>query len=329
MASFRTSVPKLPFPFRINHQSKVLCMGSCFAEHIGQKLEQSKFSTFLNPFGIAYNPHSIAEQLHLLVENKQFRAEDLIRHNDLWHSFQHHSRFSGIEQAEVLTRINQHVQEGHHFLKKTNVLTITLGTSYVFSLKKSGQIVTNCHKLPAQSFDRKRLALEDMISGMASVFQTLKSNNPELNILVTVSPVRHIRDGLIENQRSKALLLLACEQWSKTFDFVHYFPAYEIMMDELRGYRFYEKDMLHPSTVAIDYIWQYFSDIFFDRNTFQLNSRLEKIAQAIRHRAFHPQSEKHQLFIKSQLKNIEQLLQEHPSLNFDKELESLQAQLID
>lgn len=328
MIKFRTPVAKYAFPFGIHHQSKILCIGSCFTEHIGKKLDYYKFPVQLNPFGIIYNPLSIAESLNFLLEKKQFVKTDLIRHNGLWHSFQHHSRFSGIDVTQTLERINTVIADASKHLLQADILTITLGTSYVFILKKTGKIVANCHKIPANEFIRKRLRTEEIHDTLASLFKTLKSENPELNILLTVSPVRHIKEGLIENQRSKAMLLLACDHLVQDFDFVHYFPAYEIMMDDLRDYRFYEKDMIHPNNLAHDYIWQYFSDVFFVEKTVQLNSRIEKILQALQHKAFQAESEKHQQFLKAQLERIQQMEQNAPFLDFTNEIQNLQSRIL-
>jgi hypothetical protein len=327
MSRFRTSIPKVSYPFGFSHTLPILCLGSCFAENISQRLADHKFSTLVNPFGILYNPHSIGIALEYLIKGHSFSEKDLFSANGLWHSFDHHGHFSKPDPSAAIRNINKKIQEGSIFLKGTKRLVLTFGTSNVFIYKKTQQIVANCHKVPNQEFERTALSVEDILEKLQPVFQQLKSANPDLEILLTVSPVRHIRDGLIENQRSKARLVLVCEQLCKAFDFTHYFPSYEILMDDLRDYRFYAADMIHPDEVAIDYIWKYFSQCFFKEETIDLNSKISKIVNASWHRPFHPQSPAHQDFIVKQIRLIEQIQTRHNLLDFEKELVDLRSQL--
>ena len=263
MQDFRTHLPLPKYDFGINHSHHVMCLGSCFAENIAQKLQNFKFSTLLNPHGILYNPVSIEKSLNQLRSAHQFSESDLLGHQGLWHSFDHHGQFSMPDQKDTLKKINERLEEGHHFLKNANRLIVTLGTANVFVYKKSGEIVANCHKLPGNEFERKRLKVETIVKKLSPIFSKLKTEKPGLHIITTVSPIRHIRDGLVENQRSKATLLLALDQICADLEFVHYFPSYEILLDDLRDYRFYEADMIHPNEVALNYIWDIFKTAFF------------------------------------------------------------------
>ena len=323
MTNFRTIVPLPEYDFRISYQNQVLSMGSCFAEHIGQRLGERHFASLLNPFGILYNPHSIGQSLERLLGEAPFRPEEQFEHQGLWHTFWHHGAFSGPERAQALENINRAYRAAQAFLAGADRLVITLGTAYVFVVRASGAIAANCHKLPAAAFERRRLSVAEIVAALAPVLQELKARQPALEVLLTVSPVRHIRDGLVENQRSKAALLLAAAELCGQHGFVHYFPAYEIMMDELRGYRFYASDMLHPSDEAISYIWQRLAQACFDEPTRQLARRIEKIRAASLHRPFHPQTPAHQQFLRQQLQQIEALEREFPFLEFVEERKRL------
>lgn len=327
MSIFRTSIPQVAFPLAFSHTQPTLCVGSCFAENIGQKLTDHKFSTIVNPLGILYNPYSIGNALDYLIKGDFFEEKDLFSNNGLYHSFDHHGGFSMPNPSETIRNINNELHRGSIFLKSTKRLILTFGTSNVFVYKKTGQIVANCHKMPNQEFERKALSVDHILERLRPVFRQLKSAIPDLEVLLTVSPVRHIRDGHIENQRSKARLLLACEQLCKDFDFAHYFPSYEILMDDLRDYRFYAADMIHPNEVAINYIWGYFSQCFFNEETKELNSKINKIVNATKHRPFHQKSPAHQGFIAKQIQLIEQMQVANNFLDFESELIELKSQL--
>ena len=328
MQHFRTTLSIPNFDFDINHQNHVFCIGSCFAENIAQKLQNSKFNTQLNPFGILYNPFSIAKSLYLLLEGKQFKENQLFENQVLWHSFDHHGQFSKPDKIATLNGINEELLKSQTFLKQTNRLIVTMGTANVFVLKKNGKIVANCHKLPGNEFVRKRLSVKTIVEKLSAAFEKLKTQHPDLQIIVTVSPIRHIRDGLIENQKSKAILLLALDEICNSLDFVHYFPSYEILLDDLRDYRFYKSDLIHPNDLAVDYIWDVFKQSFFSEETIELNAKIEKIIAASNHRPFHEASDNHQTFLKQQLKIIENLIEEYPFLDFDPEINLFKSQLI-
>lgn len=327
MQHFRTTLPLLNFDFDINHNDRILCVGSCFAENIAQKFQNFKFSTVLNPFGILFNPVSIEKAFTWLLGEDQFSEDNLFSNQGLWHSFDHHGHFSKTDKTETLNGINEALEYGQAFLKNTNRLIVTLGTANIFVYKKSEEIVANCHKLPGNEFDRKRLSVEIIVQKLSAVFEKIKIQNPDLQAIVTVSPIRHIRDGLIENQKSKAVLLLALDKICTDLDFVHYFPSYEILLDDLRDYRFYEADLIHPNAVAIDYIWDYFTESLFKKATIELTAEIEKIVTASQHRPFHPESIQHQSFLKQQLENIEKMKEKYSTLDFSKEMSVFKNQL--
>lgn len=328
MPNLQTPVPLPEYPFRISYQDHILSLGSCFAEHIGQRLSGFHFYSLLNPYGILYNPFSIAQGLQRLLQDAPFQQRELLEHQGLWHSFFHHGAFSHPDREEGLAGINAAYRRAQGFLLTANRLVITMGTAFVFIYRPSGEVVANCHKLPGSAFERRRLHPREVIAALEPVLYELKNRQPELEVILTVSPVRHLRDGLLENQRSKAALLLACGELCRQLPFAHYFPSYEIVMDELRDYRFYAADMIHPSAVAIDYIWQRFGEAFFDEPTEQLMQRINKVLIASRHRPFHPSSEPHQLFLRQQLEIIAQLEREFPFLNMNREREAFRAQLV-
>ncbi|MFK7806658.1 MAG: GSCFA domain-containing protein [Saprospiraceae bacterium] len=327
MSNFRTALKPVHFPFQINHSDSTICVGSCFAVHIGERLEKYKFPTLTNALGILYNPISIAIQLNRALEIKKIEAAELFEYQGLWHHFQFHSEFSGLDKEEVLKKMNKKLETTHHFLKKSKTLIITFGTAWRFSTIDNSQVVANCHKLPAKHFEKKLLSVEDCTTKLFDFFEKLKVENPGINIILTVSPVRHTREGLIENQRSKSTLLLSCAKLSKGLDYVHYFPSWEIMMDDLRDYRFYESDMIHPNEVAIDYIWSYFQNGLFSEDTKTLNSELEKVIQASQHRPFQQSSTAHQIFLQKQLEQISNLKERFPFINLENESVLLENQL--
>ncbi len=319
MSDFRTVFTFSPLGIEFNHATPVLCIGSCFAENIEKKLKEAKFDTFINPFGIVYNPISIAQTLDFLSSEKTFGQEDIFQQGELWHSFLHHGHFSQLTNFQTLEKMNQTLHEARLFLKKTKKIILTLGSANVFIHKKTDTIVANCHKVPQQNFDKKRLSVEEITTVLQGALQQLKFFLPEIEVILTVSPVRHLRDGFIENQRSKATLLLASEQLCERLDFVHYFPAYELMMDDLRDYRFYEADMIHPNAQAIAYIWQKFQTYFFSKATQTTLHEIEKITIAAQHRPFHSEAESYQVFKNKTMDTMVLLEKKYPFLDFNKE----------
>lgn len=327
MSNFRTILPLEKAAFSIDYTSTILCLGSCFTQHIGQRLIDYKFPTLLNPFGIIYNPISIKNSLNRLIKGVEYTESELILHQELWHSFNHHGVFSHPNQATALSKINATCAAATDFLKKTNRLILTLGTATVFEYKATEEVVANCHKIPYSAFAKKRLTVSAIVDALLPTLEALKNRNPELEIIFTVSPVRHLKEGILENQLSKATLLLAIEELQKKLSFVHYFPAYELILDDLRDYRFFEKDMAHPNELAIQYVWDFFQKMYFSPATISIYNKVKKLVQASRHRPFHVQTNAHQQFVCQQLEKITALEQQYPFLTLTKERAIFQAQL--
>lgn len=294
---FKTEIEIPPYDFKISHRDKILMTGSCFAENIAEKMLSAGFNICVNPFGIVYNPASVSKSIQTIILCKKYSTSELIEYNGLWHSFDHHGKFSGSNPEKCVDTINKEVESAHTYLKKASVLVVTFGTAFIYSLKSIGSVVSNCHKLPEKTFDRRRLAVSEIVEEWKSLVNFLKQFNPELKILFTVSPIRHWKDGAHENQLSKSVLLLAIDELIKQFSDCYYFPSYEIVMDELRDYRFYAGDMLHPSGLTVEYIWERFSGVFFEKKTKNLISEWIKIKQSLEHKPFNPDSEQYKVFL--------------------------------
>lgn len=325
MKNFRTVLPLPNLLLDIEHQARLMTMGSCFAEHIGKRLRLMKFNVQENPFGIIYNPVSIAQNLTFLLDGNEFKKEALVEHQGLWHSFQHHGSFSKTEQAICLQHIQEELKKGQEQLKNLDYLFLSYGTAIAYCREE--EIVANCHKFPANIFSKKMLSLEHIVQESASIFKRLLAHRPNLKIILTVSPVRHLREGFIDNQKSKAQLILAVHQLVEQFDNVLYFPSYEIMMDDLRDYRFYASDLMHPSEEAIEYIWEYFQAAYLSTNTQHTLAKISAVNRSVSHRALHPKTEAHQQFIRAELKKLGKLKIDLPYLDLEKEFTHFREQL--
>jgi GSCFA family len=315
--SFRTILRPQKSNVDIEYKHPIFTIGSCFAENMGQRLAALRLNTLCNPFGILYNPISIAKSINLLVTDYMFTEDDIFEHGGLWHSWQHHGRFSHPDKEVILRGVNECLCEAQNFIKKTNRLIITLGSAYVYVKKDTGETVANCHKVPASFFEKKRLSVEEIVNDFSNTINLLKEQNADLQILMTVSPVRYMRDGIVENQKSKAILLLAIEALCEKFTHVHYFPAYELVMDDLRDYRFYEEDMVHPNKQAIDYIWAFFKETYCTQNTLNIMVEVEKINAMLQHRPLHPNSQEYQQFVDIVSNKLQMIQKKYPFLNFD------------
>ena len=259
MPTLNTSVNVDPMPMRVDFSTGIVSLGSCFANEIGQRLQESGFHTELNPFGTLYNPASMAEALERLMEEREITEDDLVEHEGLWHSWHHHGSFSRPTAAETLTACNSRLHEAHQALCEAKLLMLTFGTAWVF--EHEDRVVANCHKLPNTMFKRRRMTIEEVVARWQPVLQRLYAFNPSLTVLFSVSPIRHLGDGAHSNQLSKSTLLLAIDQLVSIFNSqssISYFPAYEIVLDELRDYRFYGPDMAHPSELAVEVVWEKF-----------------------------------------------------------------------
>jgi GSCFA family len=281
---FRTELSPFKAEFSIHHQTPTLGIGSCFVENIGEKMTARRFPFHQNPFGIVYNPLSMAAQLDILTSEKRFEEKDLVEINGLYHSWLHHGSYSNDTPSSTLSAINSEIDKARSFLKTTNRLFLTFGSASVYQLKTTGEVVANCHKAPPQYFDRRRLSTREIVAAFTPIFEKLSTQHVDLQIILTVSPIRHLRDGLIENNLSKATLLLAADELAQKFPNVSYFPAYELIMDDLRDYRFFERDMMHPTAQAVDYVWQFFSDTYFSEETKNIIQEVEKINAMQAHR---------------------------------------------
>jgi hypothetical protein len=296
MELFRTLVPVPVSETKVRYGSQIVMTGSCFSEYIGDKLSEARLTIDNNPFGIVYNPLSVGRGLMRLLEARQYVPDDLFQCEQVWCSFDHHSRFSDPDKGKCLEKINSRLQKASLAVKSADILFLTFGSSYVYWLKSSGEVVANCHKVPAREFDRRRISADDIVKQYDAVLQQLFQVNPGIHVVFTVSPIRHWKDGAHENQLSKATLLLAIDEICRQHKQTLYFPSYEIVMDELRDYRFFDEDMLHPNKIAITYIWGRFKECFMDTETIALMKEVEKIVQATKHRPFNINTDAFQSF---------------------------------
>lgn len=308
-----------PSSHKISYADKILFIGSCFTEEIGKMMSDLKFEVLQNPNGILYDPLGIAAALNSHIENKQYKEDDLFLLNELWHSWQHHSVFSGMNKNEVLQNINHAQSNAHQFLKNTSWLIITLGTSYNYELKKSLQPVANCHKAPQDFFNKNLLTIEEIISQLSKTISTLQAFNSKAKVIFTISPVRHIRDGVIENNRSKARLIEAIHSIQESYKNVFYFPAYELIIDVLRDYRFYKSDLVHPTEAATIFVFENFCNAFLEKTSLKLSQEIKSIISGRNHKPFQKESCAHKKFMNSQLEKIKAIKTKFPSIDFSDE----------
>lgn len=323
-----TQVQKPDIPFQFSHKEKILMLGSCFVENIGCRLKELKINTDINPFGTLYNPSSISHSIRRLLHPAPYTAADLFEQGGVYNSFDHHSRFSATTAEECLHRINSRIASSAGFIQEAERMIVTLGSSYVYKLKENGRIVANCHKQPEKIFNRQLLPVTSMVDDWHELLETLWQHNPNLKIVFTVSPIRHWKDGAHGNQLSKAGLLLLADELQRSYpDKIAYFPAYEIMMDELRDYRFYAEDMIHPSELAINYIKEKFIEYFFTDESITLMQEWAKLKKAIEHKPFQPQSESYKQFISQTLLKMERFSDKFPYFDITKEKKELISKL--
>ena len=327
--SFFTEIKIPEFPWKMDYSKGIMFFGSCFSENIGLKLSDLKFDIDVNPFGILFNPVSIANSLQILMEKRIFYESDLFQDQGRWNSFYHHSRFSDLNLEAALEKINSRIALSHEFLLKADFLMITFGTSWVYELKETGQVVTNCHKVPSSEFKRFRLDVSEITEVYRELLAELWRFNPNLKLVFTVSPIRHWKDGAVENQVSKAALLLSIDRLLKGFGNMDlgYFPSYELMMDELRDYRFYAEDMLHLSAVATDYIFDRFARVMISDDSLKVMKEVVKIRKAVLHRPVNAESVEYEKFLLYNLEEINKLTINFPYLNFINEKKHLEQDL--
>jgi len=306
---FRTQYKLKSEEKQLDYSSEILLFGSCFSENINKKLEYYKFNSTLNPYGILFHPAAIEKAILECLENKIYTDEHLIFHKELWHSFQHHSNFSGLDKQQVLDKINTTINKTHKKLKSATHIIITLGTSWVYEYLEQELTVANCHKIPQKKFRKKILTVEGSTRILENIKKQIRSINPKVNFIFTLSPVRHLKDGMVENAQSKAQLLSAIHNVIDAHSF--YFPSYEIMLDDLRDYRFYKRDMIHPNATAIDYIWDNFKATWISKATERNMFEVDAIQKALQHKAFYPESAQHKKFLEDLKNRILKLEQQY------------------
>jgi hypothetical protein len=318
------NIPKSPK--EINHQHKILSVGSCFTEHIGNALVEYKFDVLQNPNGILFDPMAVCSSLVSYIQQKQYTAEDLFSLNELWHSWNHHSRFSHTDPAQALKQINASQQVAYQFLREADWLIITLGSAFSYKLVEQNlQPVANCHRAPAQWFQKHLSTLDEIIARLDNTIHQLFHFNRKLNIIFTISPVRHIRDGVVDNNRSKARLIEAVHHLVNKFDKLFYFPSYELVIDILRDYRFYAEDMVHPNYLATDFVLEHFTRTYMSDTTLTIIEDLKKLAIARKHRSAHPGTEAHKKFLESYLVKAQTLQEKYPYLKLEQEIDYFSA----
>ncbi|MGB3776177.1 MAG: GSCFA domain-containing protein [Leeuwenhoekiella sp.] len=312
----QTNIPIKLSQNKIDYDSKVFLIGSCFVENMGHKLKYYKFEQLINPTGILFHPSAIAEFIGRIKEQQFYIEEELVYNNERWHCLGAHSKMSDGNIEVVLTNLNFQLKRSFTFLQKATHIVITLGTSWAYRYKETGALVANCHKIPKRDFDKELTEVDDIHSYLLSIVKHIRDLNADAVVLFTISPVRHLKDGFVENQRSKAHLITAVHKIIASYDRVEYFPSYEIMIDELRDYRFYDRDLLHPSPLAIDYIWEKFTDAFLSEEATVLAQKVKNIQQGLAHRPFDENSESHREFRKKLDVKISELKKSIPHISF-------------
>nr|WP_321222275.1 GSCFA domain-containing protein [uncultured Psychroserpens sp.] len=296
--NLQTKIPLQPNRYnQIDYNSKVLLLGSCFSENIGEKFEYFKFQQLQNPFGILFHPLAIETLISNAINEKEYTKDDIFFHNEQWHCFDAHSKFSNASEIELLQNLNHQIKSTHQFLKEASHIIITLGTAWAYRLIESDSVVANCHKIPQKKFLKELLSVEQITESLEAIMSLVKSINPKVAFIFTVSPVRHIKDGFVENTQSKSHLITAIHQVTKPRDHNYYFPSYEIMMDELRDYRFYKEDMLHPNATAVNFIWQRFKEVYISEETNTTMTSVEELQKGLSHRPFNEKSDAHKAFL--------------------------------
>jgi len=300
----------------IDYNSKIVLFGSCFAENIGEKLEFFKFQNTVNPFGILFHPKAIENCITDVINCKSFSKDDLFMYNERWHCFDVHSKLSNPDKEVLISDLNAKVKQTNRQIKAATHIIITLGTSWVYRFIESDRVVANCHKVPQKRFLKELLSVDDVVQSLDAIVELVKLENPQASIIFTVSPIRHAKDGFMENNLSKSHLISGIHQILNEKHNVFYFPSYEIMMDELRDYRFYGEDMLHPNQTAINYIWEGFKDVWVSESTKITMNQVETIQKGLSHRPFNKSSEQHEEFLKKLKQKQSLIKKEFPHIMF-------------
>jgi len=301
----------------ISYASKILLLGSCFSENIGDKLAYFKFQSSQNPFGILFHPKAIETLITHAINEKQYTEKDIFFLNERWHCFEAHSSLSATTKEALLTQLNQQIKFTNKLLHQSTHIIITLGTAWAYRLIESDRIVANCHKVPQKKFLKEILSVDTITESLAAILALIKSINRKATVQFTVSPVRHLKDGFTQNQQSKSHLLAAIHEIVSAKNKIHYFPSYEIVMDELRDYRFYKEDLIHPNNTAINYIWEKFTTSWIAADALKNMQEIASIQKGIHHRPFNPKSKQHQQFLQDLQKRISRVKEQFPDINFD------------
>jgi GSCFA family len=311
-----TQISLSPEQPAIDFNSRILLLGSCFSENIGGKLDYFKLQNWQNPFGIVFNPISIQNLVVRALNSGPFERKDVFNHNGIWSSFEVHSSHSSFHENELLDQLNNVLESFRNQLSTASHIIITLGSSWIYRSKETQEVVANCHKVPQTNFYKELLSIDEIVRSLSIIVDEIKKVNPTVALIFTISPVRHIKDGIVENAISKAHLIAAVHQALLEADSCHYFPSYELMMDELRDYRFYADDMIHPSELAIQYIWEKFKQVWVLPETEDLLNEIDGIQKGLAHRPFHPESEAHLAFVSSLKQRMMKLQEKIPQLSF-------------
>lgn len=318
---FRTTVKTGENRSWLHHSDSVVLLGSCFSDNMGGKMHGALINALVNPMGTLYNPMSIASGVQRLIECRPMAGQELFMQSGVWNSYDFHSRYSLPDKQVTLDRMNQRIELGHKTLRQAQLLTITLGTAIVYRLRSTGQVVANCHKVPQHEFERKMASVPEMAQVIDGMLTALHQFNPNLRIIFTVSPIRHIADGLDVNSLSKASLRVAIQNAIVSHqEYCDYFPAYEIMLDDLRDYRFYTSDMVHPSDVAVEYIWQAFQATYLDDRSALAVARCERVHKRLQHRPMSANRETVERFNNDTASVVRNLIKEYPYLSQNPEL---------
>lgn len=324
MKEFRTELNPTVSANKIGLKDKILTIGSCFSDEIGQTLTDNKFSVWNNRFGTVYNPISIHRLLLYGLENNLPPESSYLKHEDVFLNYDFHSSVSSLNEKELKQKIQNLIAEANQFLKSTNRIIITYGTAFVYKLKSSAAIVANCNRQPSSLFEKYLLGENEIVESFRNFHSRLTQSNPNSKIILTVSPVRHLKDTLELNSVSKSILRTACHNICNQFSNVEYFPSYEILLDDLRDYRFYKTDRIHPTEEAAGYIWVKFSETYFDASVLEFISEWQKIKSDLNHKPFHFESASHQKFLNSLLLKLESLKDQ---IDVTEEITRIQSQI--
>ena len=301
----------------IDYKSSILSLGSCFAENIGEKLQNHLFNCLINPFGILFHPLAIERNLLQIIQKKEISSSEILFHNEQYLSLHTHSSMNKSSKEEFMEQYHLTLQNSHLFLKNATHLIITLGTSWVYEYLETNEIIANCHKLPQSKFSKKLLTVEIVKKSLENIINIIHDFNPNLQIIFTISPVRHFKDGFMENTQSKSHLITALYEITENQQHTTIFPAYEIMLDELRDYRFYKTDYQHPNEQAIQYIWEKFQNTFCNENTKSTIQKVAQIQKDLKHKPFNENSESHQKFLNQLQEKISIFVQDNPLIKFN------------